>query len=730
MNRQKHQHKKKSIKKTNKSIKKTVKKSKVRGKQINSPHYLNNLSLKNSIQETSFRGYGEDIIMGLLYLLGKHSNFNILIGNLSNIEDDFMWKIVISWICQKDESDFQLKSPMNKTAYFNKLKKYIKNYKQNGKKRFVLIPIYLGSKSCDISKGHFNIGILDIEYMKLERFEPYGYHYKKEEHEIVDSKLEEALKKNGIHIEVISPYKIMTSKSFQEIEELEVRKGMASLRSTDPGGFCGAWGIWFCDMRLKFPKMSTSSLIDRALSILMKSKDKKSFRNFIRNYSAFLVAERKKILGVDRSVRGQSLSNQIRRIIYEKKQKGEVGIRDSKYSIIEKIRQNVNSVKCNFMEVKGTKFIGKGVTNTVVSGCLDTKCSQQVAIRIMSSLLKHKSPRTNPVNVEIRLYEMFNELNRKNISPHSPIMFNSFDCKYSDLFKKDNTNSISKSYKSKIDEGKIDDKIKIMVLEYCPYGTMEDITDTNESLLHIKVAIFQVLLGISTLQYHIPGFRHNDIHNNNVIFGNYNFKGEELYFNQLKGGGLFVKSISNSISDSSNTIPSIKKNNYYIEYKFLGKSWYLPYLGFCAKIFDLDTSCSEKIKNIKITEDLYLENGVTCQTNPVFDFHLFMNSSFYDYSGYTEIYDFYQRHIPYEYRGNTGDYLGFSRLTNFNRSLSHAENDVNLVPKNIKSAVEVLNTDKLFKEFLSMDDNGEAIMTYDTEVPDFSSLKGRKDMIN
>ena len=87
-----------------------------------------------------------------------------------------LWKIVISWLCYKDESDFQLKSPMNKNVYFGELKKYIRTYQRDYKKRFVLIPIYLGSKSCDISKGHFNIGILDIKYMKLERFEPYGYH--------------------------------------------------------------------------------------------------------------------------------------------------------------------------------------------------------------------------------------------------------------------------------------------------------------------------------------------------------------------------------------------------------------------------------------------------------------------------------------------------------------------------------------------------------------------------
>ena len=93
------------------------------GKDDMSPQNINNLSLKPSINQTSFRGFGEDIIMGLLYLLEKHKNFNILIGNLTNINDDFMWKIVISWLCYKDESDFQLKSPMNKNVYFGKLKK-------------------------------------------------------------------------------------------------------------------------------------------------------------------------------------------------------------------------------------------------------------------------------------------------------------------------------------------------------------------------------------------------------------------------------------------------------------------------------------------------------------------------------------------------------------------------------------------------------------------------------
>ena len=55
--------------------------------------------------------------------------------------------------------------------------------------------------------------------MKLERFEPYGYHYKKEEHELVDKKLEEALKK----IETLSTSEVKDLIKKKEISLIDVR---------------------------------------------------------------------------------------------------------------------------------------------------------------------------------------------------------------------------------------------------------------------------------------------------------------------------------------------------------------------------------------------------------------------------------------------------------------------------------------------------------------------------
>ena len=42
--------------------------------------------------------------------------------------------------------------------------------------------------------------------------------------------------------------------------------------------------------------------------------------------------------------------------------------------------------------------------------------------------------------------------------------------------------------------------------------------------------------GIVTLQYHIPNFKHNDMHSENVLVGNYNLK-------QKKGGNRYILNI-------------------------------------------------------------------------------------------------------------------------------------------------------------------------------------------
>ena len=73
-----------------------------------------------------------------------------------------------------------------------------------------------------------------------------------------------------------------------------------------------------------------------------------------------------------------------------------------------------------------------------------------------------------------------------------------------------------------------------------------------------------------------------------------------------------------------------EKNKYYIKYQIFGEEYYIPYLGFCVKLFDFDNSTSKGNHNVKLDKDLlYPQYGSTNLVNPVFDYHLLINSGFH-----------------------------------------------------------------------------------------------------
>ena len=301
------------------------------------------LSPKKSVpieQEIKWKGYGEDLLFGFIYLSKKYNNFSFPIEKI-NQPNQIMWKIVVSYRClsKKYDSKMKLIFPSSEKNYFKQIENYILEFnnsnsiktnltkkqklnkksiskkiinkksnskkiiknnlkpKKLDKKRFVLMPIYLGSEDCDVSKGHFNIMIFDILNKTIERFEPYGSSLKQSEHKLFDKLLEKTFNKYLIKygkIKVIVPDLLMNKKSFQTIEEDEVEQGISNRRLSDPGGFCGVWGIWFINLRLKFPNLETKILLQKAEKLI---KNKYNFRKFIRNYSQFLIQERKKMLG-------------------------------------------------------------------------------------------------------------------------------------------------------------------------------------------------------------------------------------------------------------------------------------------------------------------------------------------------------------------------------------------------------------------------------------------------
>ena len=286
---------------------------------------MRDLSLKKNIKTTKWAGNGIDIALGLLYLKNKHDNCDVLFANMTNHKRDIMWKIVISFKCAEGSNKFKISFPYNKEHYIRKIKEFKKKYdslrnkksiKNIKRVRFILIPFYLGDKSCDITRGHFNLGILDLEDMKLERFEPYGYKISSISDTTFDNMLEHEFNKNGLPIDIISPQEFMTEKYLQYTEEfVQLNKGIGQNKKSDPFGFCGVWAIWFAHIRLKFPRRDIEILVGKSKSLLEKTD--MPLRDFIRNYSEFLRKERNKMLGKSVSQFNQvtmSLENKIQEI--------------------------------------------------------------------------------------------------------------------------------------------------------------------------------------------------------------------------------------------------------------------------------------------------------------------------------------------------------------------------------------------------------------------------------
>ena len=258
------------------------------------PQTIDNLSIKESIYDTQWKGSGYDIIFAFIYLYKKHKNFYTPISDIETYSNrDMMWNVTISFKCNINNT-YKLTFPCSQFIFFKKVKKYIKNFENNKKKKFILIPLFLGSADCNSLQGHFNFLILNIEKMTIERFEPYGSNLYQTNHKLFDKNIRLAFKKNKINLKLITPKNFMPKETFQTLDEYERDYGIASLRPNDPVGFCAAWGVWFANMRLKYPNISSKELITKSENII---KNKKNFRNFIRNYSQFLIKQRKKMLG-------------------------------------------------------------------------------------------------------------------------------------------------------------------------------------------------------------------------------------------------------------------------------------------------------------------------------------------------------------------------------------------------------------------------------------------------
>lgn len=239
-----------------------------------------------------FHGYSIDILIGLIYLLQKHSDTCAPISNqfvkntqLMQFYETLNFKTNFRTLFLNFEVMWSYKRLFLSDGFEENYKKCI----DNNAVRFIIVPLGIEVDG----KHHANYLILDKNTYQLERFEPYGsksppdFDYNQK---LLDNIISFKFSSINPNIEYISPEKYLPTISLQYFDVYEEK----TRKISDPMGFCALWSIWFTDMRIKYPDIPRDKLIKKIIKIIKLGGY--SFKNIIRNYSKNIVELRDKVL--------------------------------------------------------------------------------------------------------------------------------------------------------------------------------------------------------------------------------------------------------------------------------------------------------------------------------------------------------------------------------------------------------------------------------------------------
>jgi hypothetical protein len=168
-------------------------------------------------------------------------------------------------------------------------------------KGFTAIPLIIRWSCASNFAGHANILLIDLAKKTIERFEPYGkIHTFGDSENVVLKTFDIAFSKmlNKTEYKYYKTNRFSPKKGPQYIEEekvFDVNSDISSEKPGDPEGFCGAWSLWYADLRISNPTIPRRKLLIKAIKML-KYKNNESLRSFIRNYATFIVKHRTKFI--------------------------------------------------------------------------------------------------------------------------------------------------------------------------------------------------------------------------------------------------------------------------------------------------------------------------------------------------------------------------------------------------------------------------------------------------
>jgi len=244
----------------------------------------------NSITDfVTYTGTSLDILTGLIYLKEFENTYTTLtkkfivneelseyykvLGIIKEIKGEYM-NFEITWLYQK------IFYPTNFTSI-------IDNFKES-KKRFLVIPLGIHQDN----GAHANILLYDSVLNEIERFEPAGgenpiqFNYNQD---LLDYYLEEYFQKQFQNCKYFKPRSYELTIGFQTMEIIDINKKIG-----DPGGFCGAWSLWWVYMRIKNESINRKKLFIQLVKNIRRNN--LSFKNVIRSFSKVIIDIRDNLL--------------------------------------------------------------------------------------------------------------------------------------------------------------------------------------------------------------------------------------------------------------------------------------------------------------------------------------------------------------------------------------------------------------------------------------------------
>ena len=223
---------------------------------------------------------GSDIIehMFYLHLMNKYKSKCIPKGTKRSIGLQIPLKVKYT---KEEEKELH--------EQFDEIGKIIADCVKRGENMIVIPLTYIRGMG-----AHYNMLVYKVENNEVEHFEPHGGEYRGNEKLQESSKkvmayfvniLNIYLKRNGLHTakyaeaSEVCPY----IRGLQDIEGISKLKKVGKL---EPAGYCAAWGLFFAELNLKNPDLTSTEILDNIYNYLTTKESGPNYlRSVIRGYS-------------------------------------------------------------------------------------------------------------------------------------------------------------------------------------------------------------------------------------------------------------------------------------------------------------------------------------------------------------------------------------------------------------------------------------------------------------